>query len=284
MYKRLTDDVMADLVYTKSSYRWLERWYKKHPPAALDLKTPDNDVKANEFVYWTCWFQGMENAPPLVKACHESVRKNAGGHRIIVINYKNLNTYTNLPEWVIEKHSAGLLPQAQFADIIRTYLLYVYGGVWFDATVFFTGTIPQVLLRENLFFFRSPFHDKYCPVSNWFIIAGKKNSPLLYRLLCALCRYWAENDTMIDYFMFHYLLQVLINNDDECRRLFSMIPYHSNQDPHYLQKKLLFHLFDERLWENVKQTSFCHKLTYKIPPDQPLDGTFFEFLTNTSRQ
>lgn len=35
---------------------------------------------------WICWFQGMENAPAIVKKCYESVKKNLSDREIILIN------------------------------------------------------------------------------------------------------------------------------------------------------------------------------------------------------
>jgi hypothetical protein len=64
--------------------------------------------------------------------------------------------------------------------------------------------------------------------------------------------------------MFHYFVNIIIENNQDCKNIFDKIPYMSNQTPHYLQLKLLFSKFDEEIWETVKNISFCHKLTYKI--------------------
>jgi hypothetical protein len=255
---------MADHVYAKSSFRFLERFYKKHK-AQFDLTRPQNDIGENEFIFWTCWLQGMEAAPDLVKACIKSAEQYAAGRRIIVITYDNLKTYVSLPGFILEKHKSKYIQTPHFADILRVYLLYVYGGLWFDSTVLFTQPVPEDLLKKDIFFFKSPLDDVYCPVSNWFIIASKKNNSLLYKQLCVLLEYWRLNNTYIDYFMFHYFLQAIIQHDPESAGIFNKIPYRNNQNPHFLQLKLLFSEFENELWEMVKNVSFCHKLTYKIP-------------------
>jgi len=275
IYKRLTDSVMADHVYAKSSLRYVEKFYKKHN-SEFNFSHPANDIKENELVYWTCWLQGLNSAPALVKACINSAEKISCGHRIIVITYENLQTYVSLPDFILEKHKNGCIQAAHFADILRAYLLYTYGGLWFDSTVFFTQPVPEQLLKENIFFFRSPLDDAFCPVSNWFIIAAKKENPLLYKLLCALLEYWRVKNKYIDYFIFHYFLQAIIQNNPESAIIFNKIPYRSNQEPHFLQIKLLPFEFDSELWENARNTSFCHKLTYKSYPMNK--DSFFSFI------
>jgi hypothetical protein len=281
VYKRLTDPVMADHVYAKSSYGYVEKFYKKHN-CSFSFMRPENDIGKNDFIYWTCWLQGLEAAPALVRACINSAAKHAKGYTVIVITYENLDTFVTLPPFIFEKHKRGFIAPPQFTDILRTYLLFTYGGVWFDSTVFFTARIPGNLVKQPLFFFKSPLDDIYCPVSNWFIISAERNNLLLFRELCALCEYWRINTKLFDYFIYHYFLQVIINTDAESSGLFHKIPYRSNQNPHYLQKKLLFTGFNRELWELVKNVSFCHKLTYKKPEvkkDKEPDTFFSHIVT-----
>jgi hypothetical protein len=281
-YKRLTDNLIADHVYAKSSFRYLKRFYKKHINE-YNITHPANEITENDFIYWTCWFQGLEAAPPLVKACINSAGKYSEGRRIIVITYDNLETYVSLPGFILEKHRKGCIHTPHFADIIRAYLLYSYGGLWFDATVLFTKSVPDNLLKENIFFFRSPLDEAYCPVSNWFIIASKHGNLLLYKLLCALLEYWNHKNKYIDYFMFHYFLQIIILYDPESADIFNKIPYRSNQNPHYLQLKLLFSEYNEKLWDIIKDISFCHKLTYKTPKDF-VNNKYYSFFSFLSEQ
>jgi hypothetical protein len=87
---------------------------------------------------------------------------------------------------------------------------------------------------------------------------------------------------MIDYFMLHYFINIIIENNQECRELFDRIPYISNQPPHYLQLRLLFSQFDTEIWENIKYISFCHKLTYKFDQQQnDIADTYFNYIVDT---
>jgi mannosyltransferase OCH1-like enzyme len=269
---------MSDYAYEKSSYHYIAQFYRKHN-ARFEFRRPANEIEQNQLIYWTCWMQGMANAPSMVKACYNSARKHAAGHRIIVITYENLNKYVVLPEYIIKKYEAGYITATHFSDILRVYLLYIYGGVWFDATVFFTGEIPIDLLNLPIFFFKDTLKNKYCPISSWLITAANSHNVLLYNILCVLCEYWNENNRMIDYFMLHYFVNIIIENNQECRELFDRIPYISNQPPHYLQSKFLFCQFDAGIWENIRHISFCHKLTYKADQRQNnAADTYFNYI------
>jgi hypothetical protein len=279
VYKRLTDNVMADHVYAKSSFHYLDNFYTNHK-VKLKFLRPLNDINENKYIYWTCWFQGLESAPALVKSCVNSAKEFASGHRIIIITYDNLSTYVILPDFILDKHRKGHIPAPHFSDIIRVYLLYTYGGTWFDATVFFTHPIPEYLLNEPLFFFKRPLQDAYCPAGNWFIISSKPKNYLLYNLLCILVEYWRINNKYIDYFMFHYLLQAIITHDSACLEIFNKIPYYNDQNPHFMQFKLFFSEYNKEIWEKAKNISFCHKLTYKTPYEESYQDnhSFFKFI------
>ncbi len=37
---------------------------------------------------WICWWQGIDQAPSIVKKCVDSIRKHAGNHKVIIITDK----------------------------------------------------------------------------------------------------------------------------------------------------------------------------------------------------
>ena len=42
---------------------------------------------------WIMWYQGIENAPDIVKCCIESVKENCSGHEVIVLSEQNLSEF-----------------------------------------------------------------------------------------------------------------------------------------------------------------------------------------------
>ena len=52
---------------------------------------------------WVFWWQGIDNAPELVKLCIESIKKNLDNHELIIIDKNNLEKYINLPDYIYQK-------------------------------------------------------------------------------------------------------------------------------------------------------------------------------------
>ncbi|WP_222864769.1 capsular polysaccharide synthesis protein, partial [Serratia marcescens] len=98
-------------------------------------------------VVWVCWFQGIEQAPALVKRCIDSIEKNVGDAKVVVLNDDNIKDFITLPDYIIEKYQKGMITKAHYSDIVRCSLLSKYGGIWMDATVYLTKTVPQHLFH-----------------------------------------------------------------------------------------------------------------------------------------
>lgn len=117
----------------------------------------DSSLKNN--VIWTMWWQGEENAPEIVKMCINSMRKHSNGHKVVVLDSENYKDYVTLPEIVEQRLQEGktdktdlkiiTLDQTQISDIVRMYLLYNYGGIWADATMFFSKDIDNELFAAK---------------------------------------------------------------------------------------------------------------------------------------
>lgn len=50
---------------------------------------------------------GESNAPPTVKACIHSMRKNSGNHPVIVLDQSNYKKYVALPQYIERKEKRG---------------------------------------------------------------------------------------------------------------------------------------------------------------------------------
>lgn len=88
---------------------------------------------------WICWFQGMENAPDLVKSCYKSVKREFPEYKITVLTAKSIQQYVTIPEEILYKWNKGIINNANFSDVLRVEILSKYGGIWLDATVYCTG-------------------------------------------------------------------------------------------------------------------------------------------------
>ena len=82
-------------------------------------------------VIWWCWLQGIENAPPIVRACYNSLVHGewfkANGYKVNVIDAENWKQYIELPEYIVKKWEKKQIPPALFSDLLRLELMIKYG-------------------------------------------------------------------------------------------------------------------------------------------------------------
>ena len=105
---------------------------------ALDIPKQDENYKD---CIWICWWQGLKNAPEIVKRCVASIQKNAGNHKVIMITDENYKEFISFPAWIEEKYARGIITKTHLSDLLRISLLAQYGGVWLDSTFFCTGDL-----------------------------------------------------------------------------------------------------------------------------------------------
>ena len=92
------------------------------------------------------WYQGIENAPPIVKACVKSVIMNRAKHPVHIISKYNLEKFIKVPSYIYDKFNKGIFSITHFSDILRFGLIFKYGGYWIDATYFLTKPIENTNL------------------------------------------------------------------------------------------------------------------------------------------
>lgn len=195
----------------------------------------DNQIDDKEFIrkktiisvapIWVMWFQGLENAPDIVKICVNSIKKYAPNHEVIIINEKNYRDYIELPEFIENKFDMGIISRTHLSDIIRLNVLYLYGGMWIDATVFVSGNIPEKIFEMDFYSInfgkvtKDPSHGRWTT----FLMAGKERNPLFEKALKYHYAFWREHDMIVDYIMFDYIIDYCYRTDEECRKLIDKI-------------------------------------------------------------
>lgn len=223
-------------------------------------------VHKNSNIIWICWFQGMDNAPDLIKKCYQSVVKNNPDKKVIVLTNENIGDYVTFPEFIFSKWKQGIITHTHMTDLLRLELLINYGGLWLDATVLCTGKAPDYFFNSDLFFFQTlkPGRDGHASyISSWLMEAKTNNKILMAtRELCY--EYWKENNTMWDYFLLHDFLSIVLEKYEEEWK--QIIP-RDNATPHVLLLRL-FDVYDETMWNAIKSQTQFHKLTYKFDKSQ----------------
>ena len=176
---------------------------------------------------WICWWTGEETAPPLVKRCIRSIREMAGDHPVYLIHRDNYEQYLQIPSFMLEKLKTGQMGFAHLADFIRVKLLAEHGGLWLDATIFCSNTVPESCFEMPVFTCKSPRQAcGYISEMRWvtFCLGGWKGN-VFYRFLAdCFARYWKENPVAIDYLFFDFVIEFAYDNLPAIRQLMDNIP------------------------------------------------------------
>lgn len=244
------------------TYHYLKKYLK------VDESLFSNLDEGGDNTIWVYWNTGIESAPSMVKKCIQSIHENRGGYNLVILDNNNLFDYVSLPTYIIEKHKCGKISIPQFTDLVRVSLLIQNGGVWMDSTCFLSSRIPDYVCLSKLFVFQTQLFDNPAPIrsSSWFIKASKGNEVLI-RLQSILFEYWNEHDVLIDYYLLHIALGLLIDKDPVVKEQWEKVYYVNNQNPHVLQYSFA-KKYSCELWNHCLNQCFVHKLNYKF--DQSL--------------
>ena len=245
---------VRDLCARNGAYDYLLK-YKN----TIDLQ--DNwNASPKRKVIWTCWWQGVSSAPPIVQKCINSMSKYANGFEVIVIDNNNVSNFIQLPAFVVEKHDKGIIPHAHFSDILRVALLEKYGGIWIDSTILLTSNLPEYIVNADLFLFRGS-GLAHTPIYNPFI-AANPNHPIIEAVFQLLLEYWKHENKLVSYSIFHLFFEMAINASPFYKDLWNLVPNVSGTQMFYLQSNLGKD-FDKSMFDLATAISPVHKLTYK---------------------
>ena len=246
-----------------------------------ELPTYQRESSGTPKIFWWCWLQGLENAPPLCKLCLKSLYRNYPDYEIRIVTLKNISQFVNFPEHIVQKFNEGKISPTHFSDLIRLELLINYGGTWIDSTVLSTGRTRDYL-HLPLFIFRKVWGNKFDAHlgSNWFIVA-EKGHPILKTTRDLLYKFWQDHDVLGNggfYFVFHCMFRLAAEKypDD-----WAKVPSFPNVNPHLLQFEFFAQYAPDR-FEQIKRMSDFHKLTWKYPPEmltsEKISGTNYDYL------
>lgn len=273
---------------------FLADWFAgKMPHFDLPCKQPELPDGKTVWLYWNSGWQ-PENLPEVVKMCVQSVRRHCRGRRIVFLDDRTLTEYLNLPEFVWEKKNGN--PEykpAFFADLLRLALLTLYGGVWLDATVFLTDTLPEEFAKPDYFMFqRSPqaeqqemWHAFNSGCFSWSpshhinvqnnIIFAKPHAQLISTCLQVLLNFWRTQNRIPHYFFFQILYDRLVSQHLPHLRC----PIVDDTLPHLMQ--LHFNRpFSQTLFDQITQRTSLHKLDRRLSINAGTLGSYLCSLNN----
>lgn len=139
---------------------------------------------------WIYWDKGIEAAPDVVKVALASWQKLNPDFEVIFLDEEKIQNYFDFKSLfynlTIDVGVAGK------SDLIRTYLLSRFGGVWVDSTTFcwvpLSSWLPIAMKDCGFFVFRQRQERKDRQIKSWFM-ASSKGNPIIVNLLNALVAY-----------------------------------------------------------------------------------------------
>ena len=273
---------LETLVFDKKKRAVLKsRWTKKHLKkyvefAVKNTKIPEDIEAGSSKIIWQYWHQGKENAPELMQRCFESITKFHPECDIRILSFDTIKDYVEIPQKYYDLLEKKKIPIAIFSDILRLYLLTKYGGTWIDSTIYLTNRIPQEIFDSEFFVLqKKPENDRYEDKMSCFFIRANANNIWPHLIKNTLEAYWAENDFLINYFMFEHASSMLACATPELEKDWNKMPFYIMYTTAALQARLFIE-FDENLANELKKKTSIHKLSYKRLKNETSGNTFYD--------
>ena len=264
----------------KLKARFAKLYLKKYVDFGINCKIDKNKNRKDEKIIWQYWHQGTKEAPKIIKKCLLSVKEQMKGYKQIVLDYNSIKDYIELPDRYYRLLEDKKMKIAHFSDVLRVYLLEKYGGTWIDSTIYLTDKIPDEIMNSNFCILQKDILSDLSGNNNsCFFIHNKEYSAHIAMMKNILDKYWAENDFVINYFMFEHISTMLSQIKGELKDEWDNMPRYSAEITGELQK----HLFDEFKideFEKIKKLTPIHKLTYKKPKKTAQKNTYYDYILN----
>lgn len=219
----------------RANYAYLTKRYKNIVTDATSAYT--SGVQPDPAPVWVFWWQGEKEAPEIIRRCISSVCRNANTHPVHIINKDNYRDFVEIPAHIAGKLENGTISLTHFSDFLRMALLYKYGGLWVDASVYVQQTIAEIAFELPVFTIRNPGMD-FSNISNWEwtvgVFGGWKGHILFHVMEKLLCQYWQDFDFLLDYYVFDYMVKLVYDTCPAVRSEIQAIPS-GNSDFYFLQ-------------------------------------------------
>ena len=261
-------------VIREAAFRYLR------PYAAAACAVPeDTPARTEPRRIFTLWLQGLEQAPPLVHACLDSVRRHTDAE-LVVLDGRTVFDWTALPEDIVRRWKDGKMRAAHFADICRVELLYRHGGLWMDATCFLDAPLPEWLWEADFFVYKGGdvLKGAYGGIQNCFI-RGAKDAYLLKVWREAILAYWTAEDSAVDYFVHQLLFSQAVAGNPRAAELYAQMPSLVQDPTHVLWNDYADEPYDEALLHEICGKALFQKTNYKsASAASPVPGSFADHL------
>lgn len=173
-------------------------------------------------IIWSCWFEGREAAPEIVRECLRSWEDTNPGWELRCLDADTVGRYINIDDYV--DLSSEDLTADSLSGLLSLLLLHEYGGVWVDATTFCTAPLDDWLEQAvHGGFFAPASADPNIELESWFLAAKPGNS-LVAKWAARAVAYWRGRRATRDPFWLHHQFGELIAIDPSAFAEWQAVP------------------------------------------------------------
>ena len=191
-----------------------------------------------------------------------SVRQNFSDYDVTIINEQNLLNYINLLNIILEKYNKCIISKIHFSDIIRIELLKKYGGLWFDATIMFTGKrfVHSIVSNTQFFCYQFFLPGSICRTMDMWFLASIPEHPSLCLASDLHIEYWQKYSLQLAYHLSALFFTLIFETHND---LIAQVP---RLDAHncFLLQKALPHKMNKEYYNIIINHTEIHKLTHKF--------------------
>ncbi len=269
----------ADSLLRKRSRLYLREMTKYVQRSLPDTMPPESFLSglrrlrpelAGRKLVWVCWWQGEEKAPEMVRYCLASLRRHMPEDaELHLITEKNCASYIELDPVFTEKAAKGIITSVHLTDILRMQLLYLYGGLWADATCYFTDGSCFEQAWDTEFFSpctmagRERIHETSHGKWFSFLMGGRPGNAVCAYGLYALRRYWENRENMPDYVLIDYVIAAGYKALPEVRRAIDTKPA-VRCDHIWDLLRCMYYAAEEEDYQRLVESEGVFKLSYRL--------------------
>ena len=262
---------------------------KLRKEAQIDVSSSEKKEFTREFpkIIWTMWQQGEAQMPETVKASLKTIKDFAkrNGCECYLLTNENLADFINIPADITEKYKNKELSAAHFSDIIRFSVLYQYGGIWMDATLFVSPYATLEMFEGDFFTLNHPpLHtdkiERAIGDFKWsgFFLAGKKGKPYFKHIRDLYLYYVRKFPIFIHYLMMDFIILSEYKCNDEFSTLVDGLPILASAEGVWFLRNHANDPFDENEWREVLKNTPIMKTTYKINKEELIPNSYLHKL------
>ena len=262
---------------------------KLRKEAQLVDSSNEKEEETTEFpkIIWTMWQQGEAQMPETVQASMKTIKDFAKRNdcEFYLLTDENLADFINIPIDITEKYKKKELSAAHYSDIIRFSLLYQYGGIWMDATLFVSPYATLEMFEGDFFTLNHPplqpeKMERTVGDFKWagFFLAGKKGKLYFKHIRDLYLYYVRKYPVFIHYLMMDYFILSEYQCNPYFENLVDRLPILAPAERVWFLRDHAHDLFEEKEWEEVLKTTPILKTTYKIKKEEVLPGSYLDQL------